>query len=71
VKVLYDLSKKYYHGADGGSTLGLVALNPDEMVYFDEQICSIHNCIIGHRSQCNPMLFQLNCKSNAMDYESL
>lgn len=51
---LYDLSKKYHHGTDGGSTLGLSALNPDEMIYFDEQICAIHNWIIAHPAMCNP-----------------
>lgn len=51
---LYDLSKKYHHGADDGSTLGLSALNPDEMLYFDEQIGAIHNWIVNHPNMCNP-----------------
>lgn len=51
---LYDLSKKYHHGADGGSTLGLSALNPDEMIYFDEEIKKIHDWIVTHTELCNP-----------------
>lgn len=51
---LYDLSKKYHHGVEGGSTLGLSALNPDEMIYFDEQIRDIHSWIINNSAMCNP-----------------
>lgn len=51
---LYDLSKKYHHGAEGGSTLGLSALNPDEMIYFDGEIQKIHDWIVTHMELCNP-----------------
>ena len=54
IKKLYDLSKKYHHGAEDGSTLGLSALNPDEMLYFDQSITKIHYWILNHPSECNP-----------------
>lgn len=54
IKKLYDLSKKYHHGAEDGSTLGLSALNPDEMLYFDQSITKIHDWIVNHPSECNP-----------------
>lgn len=43
---LYEFSKKYHHGADDGSTLGLSALNPEEMYQYDEEICQIHDWIV-------------------------
>ena len=54
IKKLYDLSKKYHHGADEGSTLGLSALNPDEMEYFDQSMVKIHDWIEANLSDCNP-----------------
>lgn len=51
---LYDLSKKYHHGTDGSSTLGLAALNPDEMIYFDKQIQEVHIWISENVASCNP-----------------
>ena len=45
---LYEFSKKYHHGADEGSTLGLSALNPDEMQQYNEEICKIHEWIVAH-----------------------
>lgn len=51
LKELYDLSKKYHHGADEGSTLGLSWINPDEMELFDRELQEIFcwidtNCVI-------------------------
>lgn len=51
---MYNLSKKYHHGAEEASTLGLSALNPDEMLFFDKSICEIHNWIEAHLGECNP-----------------
>lgn len=45
---LYEFSKKYHHGADNGSTLGLSALNPEEMHQYDEEIYKIHDWIAAH-----------------------
>ena len=41
LKQLYDQSKKFHHGTDGDSTLGLAYINPDELEYCDEQINNI------------------------------
>lgn len=51
LKELYDLSKKYHHGADEGSTLGLSWINPDELELFDRELKAIflwidENCVI-------------------------
>lgn len=51
LKELYDLSKKYHHGADEGSTLGLSWINPDELELFDRELKTIltwidENCSI-------------------------
>ena len=51
LKELYDLSKKYHHGADEGSTLGLSWINPDELELFDSELKEIfdwidENCVI-------------------------
>lgn len=51
LKELYDLSKKYHHGADEGSTLGLSWINPDELELFDSELKEIFawvdaNCTI-------------------------
>lgn len=51
LKELYDLSKKYHHGSDEGSTLGLSWINPDEIELFDRELQEIFcwidtNCII-------------------------
>lgn len=45
LKELYDLSKKYHHGSETGSTLGLAYINPDEMEFYDEQISLITDWI--------------------------
>lgn len=54
LKELYDLSKKYHHGAESGSSLGLSALNPDEMAFFDLEINRIRDWISLHPEKCNP-----------------
>lgn len=54
IKKMYDLSKKYHHGAEEGSTLGLSALNPDEMIYFTKEITSIHDWIVANPDKTNP-----------------
>lgn len=41
LKEIYDLTKKYHHGADDGSTLGISWINPNEMMYFDQEISNI------------------------------
>ena len=51
LKELYDLTKKFHHGADEGSTLGLAWINPDEMEFLDKELTDIfiwidHNCVI-------------------------
>lgn len=51
LKELYDLSKKYHHGADEGSTLGLSWINPDELELFDIELKEVFkwidtNCVI-------------------------
>lgn len=51
---LYNFSKKYHHGAEGGSTLGLSSLNAEEMMQFDREIHAIHNWILAHPEKCNP-----------------
>ena len=43
LKELYDATKKYHHGADGGSLLGISWINPNEVEYFDKIIMSIVN----------------------------
>ena len=50
---MYNLSKKYHHGAEEASTLGLSALNPDEMIFFDNKIRCIHEWIVAHIDECN------------------
>lgn len=41
LKELYDSSKKYHHGADEGSMLGVSWINPSEVEYFDKVISEI------------------------------
>lgn len=41
LKGLYDASKKYHHGADEGSMLGVSWINPSEVEYFDKIISDI------------------------------
>ena len=41
LKALYDASKKYHHGAEDGSLLGISWINPNEVEYFDEVIRKI------------------------------
>ena len=41
LKALYDASKKYHHGAEDGSLLGISWVNPNEVEYFDEVIRKI------------------------------
>lgn len=50
---LYNFSKKYHHGAEGGSTLGLSSLNAEEMLQFDREIHEIHDWIFRHPDKCN------------------
>lgn len=51
LKELYDLSKKYHHGAEDGSLIGLSYINLDEMEFFDLELKEIvewidNNCTI-------------------------
>ena len=41
LKELYDLSKKYHHGAEAGSLLGIAWVNPNEVEYYDALIIKI------------------------------
>ncbi len=45
LKELYDLSKKYHHGAEEGSALGLSWINPDEIELFDSELMKIFDWI--------------------------
>ncbi|WP_044915627.1 AAA family ATPase [Butyrivibrio sp. WCE2006] len=45
LKELYDSTKKYHHGAYGGSLLGISWINPSEVEYYDEVLLSIVNKI--------------------------
>lgn len=45
LKELYDLTKKYHHGADEGSALGLSWINPDELELFDSELREIFSWI--------------------------
>lgn len=45
LKELYDASKKYHHGADEGSLLGIAWVNPNEVEYFDIRIQEIVSVI--------------------------
>lgn len=47
LKELYDASKKYHHGADEGSLLGIAWVNPNEVEYFDVRIKEIVSTIIS------------------------
>ena len=53
---LYDFAKKYHHGAEAGSTLGISMLNPDEMRQFDRIIIEIHKWIVDNPERCNKYL---------------
>lgn len=48
LKELYDASKKYHHGADDGSLLGISWINPNEVEYFDSRIQEIVQSIIDN-----------------------
>ena len=50
---LYTFAKKYLHGAEGRSTMGLSALNPEEMRQFDRDITEIHEWILNHTASIN------------------
>lgn len=41
LKEMYDASKKYHHGAEDGSLLGISWVNPNEVEYFDQIIQKI------------------------------
>ncbi|MBK5262770.1 MAG: AAA family ATPase [Peptostreptococcaceae bacterium] len=41
LKELFDITKKYHHGAEDGSTLGLSWVNPDELEFLNEEILEI------------------------------
>lgn len=45
LKELYDLSKKYHHGGENGSMLGLAYINPEELEFIDKQLKEITNWI--------------------------
>lgn len=44
---LYDSSKKYHHGADDGSLLGISWINPSEIEFYNSRIESIVNDILS------------------------
>lgn len=48
LKELYDLTKKFHHGANEGSMLGLAYINPDELDLFDKQLADITSWIDGN-----------------------
>jgi hypothetical protein len=48
LKELYDASKKYHHGSDEGSLLGISWVNPNEVEYFDTRIQEIVQAIIDN-----------------------
>lgn len=54
IKELYDLSKKFHHGADASSTLGISNLNPDEMLFYDREIKKVTTWISNNLDKCNP-----------------
>lgn len=41
LKEIYDSSKKYHHGADDGSLLGIAWINPNEIEYYDKVLNDI------------------------------
>lgn len=41
LKEIYDSSKKYHHGADDGSLLGISWINPNEVEYYDQKLSEI------------------------------
>ncbi len=49
LKELYDSTKKYHHGANVGSLLGISWINPSEVEYFDGVLSSIVNKIEDER----------------------
>ncbi|MDO5381395.1 MAG: AAA family ATPase [Eubacteriales bacterium] len=49
LKELYDASKKYHHGAEEGSMLGVSWINPSEVEYFDSVICGVVEKIKDNR----------------------
>ena len=49
LKQLYDASKKYHHGAEEGSMLGVSWINPSEVEYFDSVIRSVVEKIKNNR----------------------
>ena len=57
LKRLYDMVKKYHHGTDGKSTIGISEITFDEMCYYDNEITEIHKWIEEHKVECNPNLF--------------
>lgn len=42
---IYDSSKKYHHGADDGSFLGISWINPNEIEYYDQTLSDIISSI--------------------------
>lgn len=46
---IYDSSKKYHHGADDGSVLGISWINPNEIEYYDQVLSEI---ITRIRARC-------------------
>ena len=49
VQEIYDSSKKYQHGADDGSLLGISWINPNEIEYYDQVLNEI---ITRIRARC-------------------
>lgn len=45
LKELYDLTKKYHHGTDEGSYLGIAFINPQEMDFYNKEIIQIMDFI--------------------------
>lgn len=46
---IYDSSKKYHHGADSGSLLGISWINPNEVEYYDQVL---NEAIISIQTNC-------------------
>ena len=46
---IYDSSKKYHHGADDGSLLGISWINPNEVEYYDQVLNELISSI---RARC-------------------
>lgn len=47
---IYDSSKKYHHGADNGSLLGISWINPNEVEYYDQ---ILNETILSIQTKCS------------------